>query len=141
MNLRMTTNALLCAGLLALAGCDMLADKAAVEMLKASLKTVCGDDDKACIAAVDSQFDACHEKYSADWKAFVDAEGEDEALLDAYNQKITNCIVDENGAPYFDTDEDEGSATDADNNNPVEPAEPGDGTADADADAEDKRKD
>ncbi len=129
MNWRLKATTLLGATVFALAGCDMLADKAAVEMLKASLKAVCGDEDKACIAAVETQFEACHEKYRSEWKAFMDSEGEDEALLDAYNDKVTGCIVDENGNPYFDSGEDaSGVATDADSPDdafePVKAVEP-----------------
>ncbi|GAA6142430.1 hypothetical protein [Hydrogenophaga sp. 5NK40-0174] len=128
MTLRNISISLLSASLLTLAGCDMLADKAATEMLKVSLKAVCGEEDKACIAAVEAQFDACQEKYKAEWDAYVDAEGDDDALLDEYSDKITACIVDDNGDPYFGT---------ADTTPPDDASDQADESSEAPADAED----
>ena len=85
-----------------LASCDQVLNKAGSEYLKVILKDTCGEDDVACVAAVDGQFDVCHRKYEAGWNKYMNSysSNEDE-LLKIYSEKMYGCIVDENGAPYF----------------------------------------
>jgi len=94
--------ALFCACLLCLAACSEVIDRASAEYLKYSLREVCGDDDPACIAAVNAQFDACHEKFRAQWSAYMNSTfAEEDALLEDYSRRMYACIVDENGEPWF----------------------------------------
>jgi len=94
--------ALLGVCLLGLAGCNEVINRASAEYLKYSLREVCGEDDPACIAAVDAQFDDCHDKSRGEWNAYMNSSLTDQdALLEAYSLKIYACIVDENGEPWF----------------------------------------
>lgn len=87
---------------LILGGCDKILNKAGAQYLKVSMKDICGDDDPACVAAVDEQFDSCHEKYEEDWTRYMDSSVEKEDdLLRIYSEKLYGCIVDEDGSPYF----------------------------------------
>ena len=87
---------------LILAGCDQLLNKAGAQYLKFSLKDACGEEDTACIAAVENQFDSCQEKYEKEWNVYMNSStsNEDE-LLKNYSDKMYGCIVDEDGDPYF----------------------------------------
>ena len=91
---------LLC--LFLLTGCDQAANYAAAQYLKVSLKETCGQQDAACIAAVETQFDPCHLKYKQHWDAYMNAIGkkEDEYLA-TYSINMYACIVDKDGKPYF----------------------------------------
>jgi len=87
---------------LILAGCDQLLNKAGAQYLKLSLKDACGEEDAACISAVENQFDPCQEKYEKEWNTYINSStsNEDE-LLKNYSEKMYGCIVDEDGDPYF----------------------------------------
>lgn len=85
-----------------LSGCDNAINYAGSRYLKMSLKDVCGEEDKECIAAVDEQFDPCHDKYKADWDAYMEAsESEEDVHLERYSTSMYGCIVDKDGSPYF----------------------------------------
>lgn len=85
-----------------LVACDQAINRAAAEYLKYSLREVCGEDDPACIEAVNTQFDPCHEKYSEEWAAYMKSSlAEEDALLEYYSRKMYACILDENGEPWF----------------------------------------
>ena len=87
---------------LILAGCDQLLNKAGAQYLKFSLKDACGEEDTACIAAVESQFDPCQEKYEKEWNAYMNSStSTEDELLKIYSEKMYGCIVDEDGDPYF----------------------------------------
>ena len=85
-----------------LSGCDNAINYAGAQYLKISLKEVCGEEDRECIAAVDKQFDPCHDKFKADWAAYMKASAskEDEYLV-CYSENMYGCIVDKDGIPYF----------------------------------------
>lgn len=85
-----------------LAGCDNAVNYAGAQYLKMSLKEVCGEDDPECIAAVDTQFDTCQEKYKDDWAAYMEANpSKEDELLATYSTNMYGCIVDKDGNPYF----------------------------------------
>ncbi len=87
---------------LCLLGCDELISKAGTEYLKISLKDACGEDDNACISAVEEQFDSCHEIYENEWNEYMDSSlSEEDELLEKYSSNMYECIVDENGDAYF----------------------------------------
>ncbi|MBU6950108.1 hypothetical protein [Hahella sp. HN01] len=93
---------------LLLTGCDSLIGLAGEKLQKTHLIDTCGEDDPACISAVEAQFDACHTKHKEHWNAFMKAtnEKEEDLHLERYSQGLYDCIVDENGDPYFYYDPD-----------------------------------
>lgn len=93
-----TTYAVLLASSIFLSACDNVL----TAPMKLTLKYICKDDDGACVAAVDQQFDSCHAKYKKYWDAALSSSAEDEdELMEAYNSRVTLCIVDDNGNPHF----------------------------------------
>lgn len=99
-NVRLPALILVC--LLGLVACNEAINRASAEFLKYSLRDVCGEDDPACIEAVNTQFDTCHEKYNKEWNAYMNSSfAEEDALLEDYSRKMYACIVDENGEPWF----------------------------------------
>ena len=80
----------------------MLNDAAAV-FVKTGLIEACGKKDKACITAVNTQFDACQKKYKKEWHAYMNAGlfEDDDKLLDIYTRRMYSCIVNDKGQPYF----------------------------------------
>ena len=101
MNAFQKTIFFICVSLL-LASCNSAIEQALIGYSKTGLKDACGKEDLACIAAVDSQFDACHTQYENEWSAFQKASNsEADKLMDAYGAKLAACIVDENGESYF----------------------------------------
>lgn len=88
-------------------GCNKLVNKAGAEYLKFSLKGTCGEEDTACINAVETQFDSCHKKYEKDWENYMNSSiSEEDQLLAVYSTNMYGCIVDEDGEPYFYFDPD-----------------------------------
>lgn len=69
--------------------------------LEYSLAELCGEEDKACNAAVKEQVKSCMEK--SDWRKFLDNE-DDEDELDRFTTAFYLCIVDSEGNPYFEAD-------------------------------------
>ena len=83
-------------------GCNQAIDKAALGYLKAHLKNTCGDEDAACVAAVDEQFDSCHDEYQEAWDNYMSSSiSEEGELLEIYSKGLYGCIVDKDGDPYF----------------------------------------
>jgi hypothetical protein len=83
-------------------GCGQALNRAGAEYLKISLKDTCGKEDKACIAAVDKQFDSCHRLYKENWDKYMDSSSQkDGQLMEVYSIKMYACIVDEKSEPYF----------------------------------------
>ncbi len=66
--------------------------------LEYKLISLCGDEDKACISAVQAQMKGCMEKSA--WRRFFDKQ-EDQAELKRFTTAFYACIVDPNGKPYF----------------------------------------
>ncbi|MDH5786473.1 MAG: hypothetical protein OEZ16_12815 [Chromatiales bacterium] len=77
---------------------SMVEEFAFKQTLEYSLIDLCGKEDKACIAAVESQIDDCMEK--SDWRRYMDSD-EDEEELNRFTSEFYACIVDEEGNPYF----------------------------------------
>ncbi|HEO65589.1 MAG TPA: hypothetical protein ENI73_06930 [Spirochaetes bacterium] len=83
-------------------GCDQLVNKIATTYLKSSLKDTCGEDDPACIAAVEKQFDTCHKRSEKEWDSYINSSSSNEdKLLEIYSEKMYSCIVNDKGEPYF----------------------------------------
>lgn len=94
--------ALLAVCLLGPVACDQAVDRASSEYLKYSLRQACGEDDSACIDAVNAQFDDCHANYRGQWDAYIDSTSSDEdAMLGVYLRGIYGCVVDKDGQPWF----------------------------------------
>lgn len=96
-----TAYTLLLASSLLLPACDNVL----TAPMKLTLKYVCKDDDEACVAAVDQQFDSCHAKYKKYWDDALNSNSSNEdELMEKYNSRVTTCIVDKDGNPYFSFD-------------------------------------
>lgn len=103
------------------AGFAELKDLAAREF-KEETAAACGDD-AACKAAVEAQFEGCHNKYLEEWNGWLESSAETEAeKLRAYSQKVYTCIVDGNGKPYFRFGNDPAPAADPAAAPPADPA-------------------
>lgn len=86
----------------ALTGCESVMQKATGYFLKERMIEICGQDDKACLAAVDAQYDACEKKYQKEWSAYLHAGPEKEdALMEVYLSRLFSCVVDQDGVAYF----------------------------------------
>jgi hypothetical protein len=80
-------------------------DSAVVSYSKMEMKEACGKEDLECIAAVDSQYDACHAKYKNEWKAIDEARNSEvDKFMEIYATKLNACIVDKNGESFFSYD-------------------------------------
>lgn len=91
---------LIIALLLAAPLCQAELDLAAKEFKQETLQA-CGNEEP-CKAAVEAQFESCHNKYINDWNGYLESSMEDEKkMLEAYSKNIYGCIVDANGKPYF----------------------------------------
>jgi len=68
------------------------------------------NDSKACISAVNTQFDSCLNRYKVDWDNFMKSRGDrvDQAM-DELAYKLASCIVDKDGEPFltYDKEDDE----------------------------------
>lgn len=58
----------------------------------------CGEDDEACIAAVEAQIKTCMAQ--SDWRKYV-RNDEDEAELNRFIRAFFPCFKDADGNPYF----------------------------------------
>jgi len=85
-----------------LIGCsgDKIQELVFRKTLERNLIELCGDEDKECIAAVESQIENCLEK--SDWKKFVDNQ-DDQNENNRFSKELYSCIVDSEGNPYFET--------------------------------------
>lgn len=59
---------------------------------------LCGEDDPACIEAVDTQTGPCMEQ--ADWRRYMEND-QDPAELERFTVAFYACVVDDNGNPWF----------------------------------------
>lgn len=67
--------------------------------LEISLIDLCGEQDKECIAAVESQISGCMEK--SDWRKYLENE-DNKDELNRFTKAFYSCLVDEDGNPYFE---------------------------------------
>lgn len=76
------------------------ADGASELIIKWVLLEACADN-QSCRDSVETQFSSCLEK--SDYQAFIDASSaeEEDLHLDHTMDLMSQCIVDENGKPYF----------------------------------------
>ncbi|MAM88027.1 MAG: hypothetical protein CME36_12055 [unclassified Hahellaceae] len=70
--------------------------------MELTLVDLCGDEDKECIAAVESQTGVCMKK--SNWRKYVASE-DDQAELNRFTTEFYSCIVDKDGNSYFVHDE------------------------------------
>ncbi len=68
------------------------------KVMEYQLTDECGEDNKACIEAVEEQIKACMEK--SDWRKYVN-NGEDEAEMKRFINQFFPCFKDPNGNSYF----------------------------------------
>lgn len=94
---------LLAAVMTVIAGCDAVVQKATGQYMKMKMIEICGEDDKACVAAVNAQYDSCESKYKNEWSAYMKASSsEEDTILDDYMAKLLTCVVDKDGNSYFE---------------------------------------
>lgn len=75
------------------------AEKFAIQKaMEIILVDLCGEEDKECIQAVEEQVSPCLEKQN--WRRMLDVDITDEES-DMLAKTMANCIVDEDGEPYF----------------------------------------
>jgi len=84
---------------LMLTGCSSLL---ATVSVKHTLLDICGVEDKECTEIVEKQFEQCQTMYEREWGKYLNSSlFNDDELLDDYLNKMINCIVDDEGNPYF----------------------------------------
>ena len=85
-------------------GCDDASlQRLSGELISDGMIEICGEDDPPCISAVNHQFPGCESQFENEWKLYWEADSKDEdPLLNDYMAKIYDCIVDEDGLPYFE---------------------------------------
>lgn len=77
---------------------EMVEELAFRKSLEYNLSDLCGEDDKACVQAVESQTKECMEK--SDWRKFLKAK-DDPVEKKRFTTEFYACIVDPAGKPYF----------------------------------------
>ena len=89
----------------ALAGCSdgSVEEFAFRSMLEVSMSELCGEDDAACLEAVETQTRPCMRQ--ADWRRYMEND-EDPAELERFTTAFYACVVDEQGNPWFTVEED-----------------------------------
>ena len=85
---------------LLIGGCssEMVEELAFRKVMEYQLKDECGDEDKACIAAVEAQIEFCMKQ--SDWRQFLENE-EDEEELKRFVSEFFPCFKDSEGSSYF----------------------------------------
>ena len=63
-----------------------------------SLVGLCGEEDQACINAIEAQISGCLEK--SRWQDYVNSEDSEEEL-NRFTEEFYSCFIDEEGKPYF----------------------------------------
>jgi hypothetical protein len=66
--------------------------------LEYNLSDLCGEDDKACVHAVETQTRGCMEK--SDWRKYLKAK-DDPVEKKRFITEFYACVVDPEGKPYF----------------------------------------
>lgn len=77
---------------------EMVEELAFRKSLEYNLSDLCGEEDKACVQAVESQTKGCMEK--SDWRKFLKAK-DDPVEKKRFTTEFYACIVDPAGKPYF----------------------------------------
>ena len=87
--------------LLATAGCsgEQAEEFAFRKVMEYQLKDDCGEEDKACLKAIEEQIEAC--MIDSDWRRYLENE-EDEDELQRFIRAFFPCFKDAQGNPYFD---------------------------------------
>lgn len=67
------------------------------------------NDSPECVSAVNEQFDSCLKRYDEEWNTFKTSRTEEEEnqATTALGNKLTACIIDKDGEPFFTFDEEE----------------------------------
>jgi len=66
------------------------------------------NDSESCVSAVNQQFDGCLKRYQNDWDKFMKSSGSElDHIVNVLGVKISACIVDEDGEPFFTFDDEE----------------------------------
>lgn len=88
----------------ALTGCSdsSVEEFAFRSMLEVSMAELCGEDDAACLEAVETQTRPCMRQ--ADWRRYMEND-EDPVELKRFTTEFYACVVDEQGNPWFTVDE------------------------------------
>ncbi len=79
---------------------DAVEEFAFRKSLEYGLTEKCGEDDKECVNAVQTQLKGCMEK--SNWRKFVASE-DDPVETKRFTQEFYACIVDSEGNPYFES--------------------------------------
>lgn len=89
---------------LTLTGCDKYFGAAgSPPYLKTSLLELCGETDQACVEAVNTQFETCHQKNISPWDLYMQASSsKQDQYLDLYSKNIYACITDTSGKAFFE---------------------------------------
>lgn len=95
------------AAVLALAGVVGCSDSSVEEfafrnMLEVSMSELCGEEDEACLEAVETQTRPCMRQ--ADWRRYMEND-EDPVELKRFTTAFYACVVDDQGNPWFTVDE------------------------------------
>lgn len=86
-----------------LTACEQAINQSAALYIKSEIIKACGEEDRACMAAVDEQFFPCHDVNKLHWDAYMRASpGEEDRHLNQYYQGLYSCIVDQDGYAYFE---------------------------------------
>ncbi len=94
--------AVICSAFL-LSACEQAINQGAALYIQSEIIKACGEEDPACMAAVDEQFFPCHEQYKQYWNAYMHAgPGEEDRHLEQYYHGLYSCIVDQDGQAYFE---------------------------------------
>ena len=85
---------------LMIGGCssEMVEELAFRKVIEYQLKDECGDEDKACIKAVEAQIESCMKQ--SDWRRVTDNE-EDEEEMKRFVSEFFPCFKDSSGRSYF----------------------------------------
>lgn len=88
---------------LSISACDQLIGLSVNKMFELQMIELCGEDDAACVLAVETQLPDCSKKYKKENDAFLSASAESEdEFAEIYLTKIYECVVDEEGNSYFE---------------------------------------
>ncbi len=85
---------------LLIGGCsgEIIEELAFRKVMEYQLKDECGDEDKACVEAVEAQIESCMKQ--SDWRRFLENE-EDEEELKRFTSEFFPCFRDPDGEAYF----------------------------------------
>jgi len=88
---------------LSISACDQLIGLSVNKIFELQMIELCGEDDAACIKAVETQLPGCSQKYKKENDAFMSASADDEnGFAEIYLTKLYGCVVDEEGNSYFE---------------------------------------